>query len=131
MIYERVEAHLKILWELQWRGAARYLSERAQAFVARHRENADLRRMRDSAASARAETALLRRLAASNYRPGPYSGAITMIRVRGLRPNPPWMGWTGIATGEVSLVGIDFCPRGMMAEPAVATLARLVSEVVG
>jgi len=131
MIYERVEAHVKTLWELKWRDAAMYLSERAQALVAGRREEAELRRLRGSAASGGSGTALLRRLAASNYRPGPYAGPITMIRVRGLRPNPPWMGWRGFATGKVSVVGIDFCPRGMMAEPAVATLARLVSEVVG
>jgi thioesterase domain-containing protein len=131
MVCERVKAHLKNLWDLRWRGTAEYLRERARALSAGHREAADLRRMRGSSASVPGETALLRRLAASNYRPGPYAGPIAMIRVRGLRPNPPWMGWRGIATGEVSIVGIDFYPRGMMAEPAVATLASLVSGVIG
>ncbi len=131
MLCERGVAHFRILREKGWRGAAMYLSERARAFVAYHREDSDLRRMRHATASVRAGTPLLRRLAASNYQPGSYSGSIMMIRVRGLRPNPPLMGWTGIATGAVSLKGIDFCPRGMLAEPAVTTLARLVSEVVG
>jgi acyl-CoA synthetase (AMP-forming)/AMP-acid ligase II/thioesterase domain-containing protein/acyl carrier protein len=130
MVCERAAAHGRTLWELRWRGAARYMSERARALVAGRREDADLRRMRGSTAWAASGTALLRRLAASNYRPGPYSGPVSMIRVRGLRPNPPWMGWKGVATGRISLVEIDFCPRGMLADPAIAVVARLISEVI-
>ena len=130
MYYERAKAHLGMLWELRLRGAALYLSERAKALIAYRREVANLDRMRNSVSSTRTDTALLRRLAVSDYRPGPYSGPINMIRVRGLRPNPPLMGWRGRATGRVSLVTIDFCPHGMLAEPAVATVARLVSEVI-
>jgi acyl-CoA synthetase (AMP-forming)/AMP-acid ligase II/thioesterase domain-containing protein/acyl carrier protein len=130
MVYERFEAHMSVLWELRRGGTAKYLAERTRAFVAGHREKADLKRMRTSADSGPARTALLRRLAASNYRPEPYPGFIHMIRVRGLRPNPPKMGWMRVASGQVSLVGIDFCPRGMLADPAVATVAGLVAEAI-
>jgi thioesterase domain-containing protein len=131
MICERVEAHVRNMWMLGGRGSAEYVSERTRAFIANRRDNGEVRRMRRAVASAEDSPERLRRVAMSNYQPGPYAGPVAMIRVRGFRPHPPVMGWRGIATGKVSMVSIDFCPRGIVAEPAVSAIARLVSGIIG
>ena len=130
MIRERGQAHGRTLWESGWRRAFPYLADRVRAAAAARREAARSRRLRPATGPDPGDIALLRRRAASDYLPGPYSGRIGMIRVRGLRPNPPLMGWEGIAGGEVSLAAVDYCPGGMLADPAVTVLARLVSETM-
>jgi thioesterase domain-containing protein/acyl carrier protein len=130
LAFERTSAHLRTLWLLGAGGASGYLAERSQAFL-RHREQAaSLRGRVDSSQPGSAVLPELRRQAGNAYRPGPYSGRITMIRVKGRRPNPPLMGWTGIVTGDVTLQAVEFCPRGMLAEPAVREVARLVAESI-
>jgi hypothetical protein len=130
MVCERTVAHARTLWKLRGKGDATYLMERARAFIAVRRVNANPGYGQASADPGFSKTSLLRRLAASNYRPGPYSGPIHMIRVRGLRPNPPQMGWACVASGKISIVEVDFCPRGMMADPAVVAVADLISKVI-
>lgn len=130
MTAERVGAHFRTLWRLRSGGAGKYLAERFEAY-ARNRETAARLQGRGySPPPISVVLPELRRQAGNAYRPGPYSGRVTMIRVKGRRPNPPMMGWTGIATGDVTLQAVDFCPRGMLAEPAVREVARLVAAAI-
>ncbi|MBE0658015.1 MAG: AMP-binding protein [Bryobacteraceae bacterium] len=130
MVAERVGAHFRALWRLRSGGAGKYLAERFEAYAQNRETAARLRSRADSSPPHSVVLPELRRQAGNAYRPGPYSGRVTMIRVKGRRPSPPLMGWTGIVTGDVTLQAVDFCPRGMLAEPAVREVARIVAEAI-
>lgn len=127
MVVQRLAGHIQTLWRLRSGGAGDYLAERFNAY-AQNRKLAARQRALTGLSHPDGEAApALRREASAAYRPEPFSGRITMIRVKGRRPNPPLMGWTGLASGDIAFEAVDFCPRGMLAEPAVREVARLVS----
>lgn len=130
LAYEWTSAHLRTLWRVGAGGASGYLAERFRAYLLHREKAASLRGGADSSPPISVVLPELRRQAGHAYRPGPYSGRVTMIRVKGRRPSPPLMGWTGIVTGDVTLQAVDFCPRGMLAELAVREVARIVAEAI-
>ncbi len=128
---ERIAEHGA--WLHRWPGGPlEYAGNRWRAFARNRHE----RRM---AASLRTGergpgtvgAAILRRLASLSYRPGPYSGRVCCIRIRGVRPVVPMMGWSGIATGEFEVREVDYAPEGMLAESSIQEVVRHIREAMG
>lgn len=137
MYVQRTGAHLATLLSQPPRQSVQYLRERAAAFR-RHRR--DLGRIRAITIPAvapsvpsvpcRTETALRRRHAATLYQPQPYAGRVLLVRVHGVRPAIPLLGWRPYLTGTVMLHTVPFSPRGLFAYPALPETAALMRQVL-
>ena len=81
MAAERVGAHFRTLWRLRSGGAGKYLAGRFEAYARNREMAARLRARVDSSPPISVVLPELRRQAGNAYRPGPYSGRVTMIQI--------------------------------------------------
>jgi len=132
LLATRARYHWRNLNSGEAGGKLAYLGDRARAFVSARKFTAGQAVYDYCVDRGRPLPSFLRSLGHANcrasrrYVPRPYGGPVLLIRVPGLRPDAPLLGWKGILTGRVELHDIAFHHRGLLSEPGILPLVELL-----
>ena len=139
----RMVSRLRTVARLGPAGSLRYLRERVSAAWEDTRQSSQLRKVLRHARQGRPlpedlrQPGLAGQAAVSRYAPRPYRGralllaGTTATARRAGAGSLPLMGWDGLLVGEVETETIASDYRGLLAEPAVAAVARRLLGAVG
>jgi len=132
----RFDFHLRQLGGRDWKGRKAYLNRRLQVItedLSADAGNAFFRavlNMKLPRPSFLITRNIASRYAFNTFKPGPYSGAVRLIRMQDHRSEAGLMGWEGWITGSTDLIRAPYSDQGVGSEECVAAYAPQVAKLL-